>query len=375
MFLVMRKLFAILSMFFLLFACNDTPSSYKITGRFSSDSMDGQTIYLENYLWYMKMSDKKIVDSAVIHGKKFEFKGKTDSAYMALLTVGNQSYATIFVENGNIDVDIPDDFNKSIATGTKLNNLFKLYNQNMSPIKTKIDELIKYARSQEITEQLQIEVGQKYDELSKEMLDVSIKFLNENPGTILSAYILISSMMQGIDDEFTQSAYDKLDDDVKNSALGNMILKEVERTRIKEIAEGETFRDLTLQTPEDKTVSLSDYVGKEKYVLIDFWASWCGPCRAESPNFVALYKEYKNKGFEIVGISLDNEKDKWVKGIADDGITWPQMSDLKGWNSEAAMKYKVKGIPFTVLLDKEGKVIATNLRGEQLKDKIKSLIK
>ncbi|MDR1582370.1 MAG: AhpC/TSA family protein [Prevotellaceae bacterium] len=372
----MRKLFPILSVFLLFFACNNTPSSYKITGQVSSDLMEGQTIYLENYLWYMKMSDQKILDSAVIHDKKFEFKGKTDSSYMAVLTIGNQAYATIFVENGNINVDISEEPNKrNIATGTKLNNLFKSYDQSMEPTKKKIDELIQYARSQEITEQLQLEVNQKYDELSKEMFQISVNFLNENPGTVLSAYVLVSCMVQGgLDVELIQSSYDKLDNQVKNSALGNIIQKEIKRANTKEIAEGEIFRDLTLKTPEDKEVSLSDYAGKGKYVLIDFWASWCGPCRAENPNVVALYKEYKNKGLEIVGVSFDNDKDRWIKGIADDGITWPQMSDLKGWESEAAAKYKITGIPFTILLDKEGKVIATNLRGDALKDKIKTLI-
>ncbi|MDR1552999.1 MAG: AhpC/TSA family protein [Prevotellaceae bacterium] len=369
----MRKLFSILTLFLMFFACNDAPS-YKITGQFSSDSMNGQTIYLENYLWYMKMSDQKTLDSAVVNGNKFEFKGKTDSAYMALLTLGNRPRAMIFLENGNIKVDVAEELIKSVATGTKLNNALKSFNESMKTTRDKIDELIQYANSQERTEELQIEVNQRYDELSKEMVQISIQFLDKNPGTILSAFVLLSTMSQGISDEVIQNTYEKLDEQVKNGALGKVIHKQIERAQVKEVAEGEQFRDLTLKTPDDKTVSLSDYAGKGKYVLIDFWASWCGPCRAENPNVVALYKEFKDKGFEIVGVSLDDDKNRWIKGIEDDGITWIQMSDLKGWESEASVKYKVQGIPYTVLLDKEGKVIATNLRGEDLKNKIKTLI-
>lgn len=130
-----------------------------------------------------------------------------------------------------------------------------------------------------------------------------------------------------------------------------------------------------MKTPDGKDISLSDYAGKGKYVLIDFWASWCGPCRKENPNLVALYKEYKNRDFEIVGVSLDNNRDAWIKGIKDDNITWPQMSDLKGGASELVRQYGVKVIPYTVLLDKEGKVIETNLSGEKLKNKLETLIR
>jgi thiol-disulfide isomerase/thioredoxin len=339
--------------------------------------MDKKSIYLENYLYYLQMSDLKTLDSAVIHGEEFEFKGKADSSYMGVLTVDGRPYAVLFVENGNIEIEIAGDINnQSIATGTKLNDLFKSYNENLEPIKAKIDELVKYARarSQERTDELDLEVNEKYDALSQEILQTSINFLDKNPGTILSAFILLNSMSQGIDSELIQSHYDKLDEQVKNSAFGKFIQQAVERARITEIAVDEPFRDMTMQTPDDKEMSISDYAGKGKYVLLDFWASWCGPCRAENPKIVALYNEYKNKGFEIVGISLDDNKDAWLKGIKDDGITWPQMSDLKGWQSEATFKYRVQGIPYTVLLDKEGKVIATDLRGEALKDKIKSLI-
>jgi thiol-disulfide isomerase/thioredoxin len=361
-------------MFLLFFACEDNTSSYKITGRISSDSMNGQTIYLENYLWYMQLSNQKIVDSTIIQGNGFEFTGKADSSYMAVLTVANNSLARFFVENGNINVKISKNLNESQVSGTKLNDSFKSYLKSIEPVREKINKLIEYVHSQKRTDELDREMGKKYNEFSKEMLQLSIKFLDKNPGNILSAFVLLSAMSQGIDEEIIQRVYDKLEENTKNSTIGNFILKELEKIKIKEITIGEIFRDLTMQTPEGKTISISDYAGKGKYVLLDFWASWCGPCRAENPNVVALYNDYKNKGFEIIGLSMDEDKNAWINGIKDDNITWPQMSDLKGWNSEAALKYKIKGIPFTVLLNTEGKVIATNLRGKELRNKLKTLI-
>jgi peroxiredoxin len=131
---------------------------------------------------------------------------------------------------------------------------------------------------------------------------------------------------------------------------------------------GSKAPDITLNTPQGTTLSLSSLQGK--YVLIDFWASWCRPCRAENPNVVRVYNKYKDKGFEIFGVSLDQEADAWVQAIAQDGLTWKHVSDLGGWQSSAAKAYKVSSIPQTLLLDKEGVIIAKNLRGGELEAKL-----
>lgn len=142
---------------------------------------------------------------------------------------------------------------------------------------------------------------------------------------------------------------------------------------IKQMMIGVKAPEFTFKTPEDKDVNLSDFKGK--YLLIDFWASWCGPCRKENPNVVALYNRYKEKGFEILGVSLDRTKEPWIKAIADDKLTWTHVSDLKGWQSAAAALYGITSIPHTVLLDKDGKIIARQLRGEQLGQKLDELFK
>lgn len=134
---------------------------------------------------------------------------------------------------------------------------------------------------------------------------------------------------------------------------------------------GQAAPDISLPTPAGEAISLSSLRGK--YVLVDFWASWCRPCRAENPNVVRVYNKYKDKGFEILGVSLDRSKDAWVKAIEKDGLTWPHISDLKFWQSAAAKTYGVSAIPYTVLVGPDGKVIAQNLRGASLERKLEEL--
>jgi peroxiredoxin len=136
---------------------------------------------------------------------------------------------------------------------------------------------------------------------------------------------------------------------------------------------GQQAPDLTLQSTEGKPVSISSFKGK--YVLVDFWASWCGPCRKENPNVVAAYNKYKNKNFTVLGISLDDSKDKWQAAIKKDALTWTHVSDLQGWESIAARTYAVEAIPANFLLDPEGKIVARDLRAEELDNKLQELLK
>ena len=134
------------------------------------------------------------------------------------------------------------------------------------------------------------------------------------------------------------------------------------------------YVDFEMSTPDGAPIKVSDFVGKNKYTLIDFWASWCGPCHTEMPTIVKAYDEYHSKGFEVVGVSLDHSKSDWVKGISDLNLPWPQMSDLKGWENAGARLYGVHAIPANVLVDQEGRIVAKNLRGEALLLKLAELL-
>ncbi len=158
---------------------------------------------------------------------------------------------------------------------------------------------------------------------------------------------------------------------IRNSASVNRIRYTLNQSRTSMI--GAEAPDFSMNTVEGKALSLKELRGK--VVLVDFWASWCGPCRKENPAVVAAYQKFKGRGFDILGVSLDSNKDRWVDAIAADGLTWPHVSDLKGWQNDAAKLYSVTSIPQNVLLDKEGRILARNLRGEQLEAKLAEVFK
>jgi peroxiredoxin len=197
-------------------------------------------------------------------------------------------------------------------------------------------------------------------------------FIKANPASFVSPYVL-GQVYYDMEAEELQGILSGLDP--KLDSVSTVISMKERVAKLKTVAIGQIAPDFTMNDVSGNPVKLSDVYSKNEYTLIDFWASWCGPCRRENPNVVATFNKYKAKGFGVLGVSLDNDKDKWLKAIADDQLTWPHVSDLKRWKNEAAALYSVNSIPSNLLVDKTGKIIARNIREEKLREKIAELIK
>ncbi|WP_255578673.1 peroxiredoxin [Chitinophaga sp. sic0106] len=211
-----------------------------------------------------------------------------------------------------------------------------------------------------------------YGWLSDDMAERVKLLMRMNPNTPVLLYALDYLHPQK-DKELIASELDKLIKkypylaEAKRKKADMIIAAEIER----KTGVGATAMNFTQADTKGNPVQLSDYKGK--YVLVDFWASWCGPCRAENPNVLENFEKYHPKGLEILGVSLDNSKDAWIKAIKDDGLTWAHVSDLKGWKNEVAKAYNIRAVPSNFLIDKEGKIVAVNLRGDELTQKLEEI--
>jgi len=370
-----KNLILLVLVLFAVTACKQKPQ-YEIKGTIADELPDSTYVYL-------KANGKQVrtapaIDSTVAVNNTFTFTGSVEIPDVYYLFINNRA-TIVFLENAPIEVTIdPEDPDNSKATGSTLNDLYNSYLESIDKFKSKLQALENRFREAmdaspdgKISPEFEEEVSMEYQEIMEEQKAYQIQFLNENPNNAVAACIL-QQISYYLTTEELDEQLNKFD--AANSQLYSVImLREYVETQ-KKTAVGQPFVDIKLSDTEGNPIALSDYAGKGKYVLVDFWASWCGPCRGENPNVVALYDRYKDKGFEIVGVSLDQDKDAWLKGIKDDGITWPQMSDLKYWDSEGAKLYSVRSIPATVLIDKDGIIIARDLRGEELDNKVAELI-
>ena len=355
-----------------LAACSTTPKGYTITGT-AEGTEDGDTVYLCDMQGFFSMIP---VDTAIIANGKFHFEGQQECAAMRfVLPMHNgtpTAYAQIILENA--------DFRLALKQGTDVEHeieggqsteLYKEFEAGTKVFSDQMEEPWQLSMDTTQTEAVRKAAEAKLDSLQKAGVAYQKQFIMDHVPSALCD-MLIGSVIQNLSEEEADELLKLLGE--KQPEYPNYKAIMQEREASKSTAVGSKYTDIKLDGVDGKPVAVSDYVGKCKYVLVDFWASWCGPCRAEMPTVVKAYADYHDKGFEVIGVSLDNDKEAWLKAIKDLNMPWPQMSDLKGWECAGAALYNVQSIPSNVLIDQDGKIIAKDLRGEDLLNKMAELL-
>ncbi len=365
----MRKFVSLLSVIICFsYHSKAQDSAFVINGNF--EKIKSGTIFLNIY-----KEGQTFKDSTIIKDGKFQFVGFVSSPYFASLTMPERKndYFTFYVEPATIEVSGRGDSLGLLGVkGSSINADDKLLKERMKPISkwedanSKLFEAAYKDKNRKVMDSLDLV---DYDILAAKRRVVGA-FVNENPKSIRAAMSILENFGYYAEASDVEPLYNTLAPEIKNSLKGKEIKKMIDTYA--KVAVGKTAPEITQFTVDSSQFSLSSLKGK--YVLIDFWASWCGPCRRENPNVVAVFNQFKDKGFTILGVSYDTKKDRWVKAIADDHLDWNQVSDLQGWKNATSDEYGIKAIPSNVLVDKNGIIIAKNIFGEKLNKKLKEVL-
>ena len=375
----MRRIFYILCLSFLVFSCEKETkeiSGFLINGTIDN-TPDGKSVKLFRY----EAGKYKILDSTTVQNGKLSLKGSLEFPDLYFISVDDVvGNLPVIIENEKISVTLyKDSIFKSSVKGGKETEAFNAYNDYLNGLKKKNDVIMgQYQEAIQSKDTANVpELRKQFEAIRKEKDNYDLTFMKENNDAILSALILERGLNKNImPPQQMKTIYDGFTDDIKNSRAGLNIRTNLIKLLVTAI--GSVAPDFSAPNPEGEIIALNDIKGK--VTIIDFWAAWCGPCRKENPNVVKLYEKYHSKGLEIIGVSLDGTptqkqpKEAWIKAINDDGLTWPQVSNLKYFKDPIARQYNIRSIPATLILDSEGKIVAKNLRGKALEDKIAELL-
>ena len=365
----------------LVVSCNSNKISdfeFSVKGK-ATGVVDGVRVYL-------KMSENgqkgRVTDTAIVSNGYFEFKGTIEAPEMRILTIdGVLGQSALVLESGEITANIfKDSIQKSEIIGGKNNSIFTKYKEGYQNLVTNMTDLRQEYMTNRNNPVIVKELQSKNLILREKMKNFGLDFLIDNPNSDFSLMLLDGVTGQkGFDVDLAKLVLESMSQDLLNKENNKLIVQNIKQkitiaSKSDGLNIGSKVPNFSAPTPTGEMITLDEILGK--VTILDFWASWCKPCRVENPNFVKLYDEYHEKGLEIISVSLDrsDQKQRWIDAIEKDRLSWYNVSNLKFWRDPVAQLYNISSIPATFILDDKGKLIASRLRGAELVNKIEALL-